>query len=248
MGICKVCKEENKCILHCEKNEYNSWYTVDKNNERKWISDKVRKFWKNIDDYISIINDACEEASPDMIQGYNFEKVFFPCQMSEIFSEIPFSELKNNININFIECKFLSINDFSLLNKAKNIKFYKCTFFKGAEFNNIEFKNQFYFTSCTVHKNINFINVVFKDVVSFIDTTFYEEFNFAHTRFDELVIFDSLKYGILLLMNTFFRKEVNFLLMDIKIDDRETARIIKHSFEQQNNIIEANKFYALEMN
>ena len=49
-------------------------------------------------------------------------------------------------------------------------------------------------------------------------------------------------------MNTFFRKEVNFLLMDIKIDDRETARIIKHSFEQQNNIIEANKFYALEMN
>jgi hypothetical protein len=29
--------------------------------------------------------------------------------------------------------------------------------------------------------------------------------------------------------------------------NRETARIIKNSFEKQNNIIEANKFYALEM-
>ena len=31
------------------------------------------------------------------------------------------------------------------------------------------------------------------------------------------------------------------------IANRETARIIKNSFEKQNNIIEANKFYALEM-
>ncbi|PLY09442.1 MAG: hypothetical protein C0626_10705 [Arcobacter sp.] len=33
----------------------------------------------------------------------------------------------------------------------------------------------------------------------------------------------------------------------INVKNRETARIIKDSFEQQNNIIEANKFYALEM-
>ncbi|RXJ79099.1 hypothetical protein CRU95_15255, partial [Arcobacter sp. F2176] len=33
----------------------------------------------------------------------------------------------------------------------------------------------------------------------------------------------------------------------ISVKNRETARIIKDSFEQQNNIIEANKFYALEM-
>ncbi|MEA2016887.1 MAG: hypothetical protein U9N59_00445, partial [Campylobacterota bacterium] len=56
--------------------------------------------------------------------------------------------------------------------------------------------------------------------------------------------------------NTFFKDEANFL--DIKnkdndklesknIANRETARIIKHSFEKIGNIIEANKFYALEM-
>jgi hypothetical protein len=33
----------------------------------------------------------------------------------------------------------------------------------------------------------------------------------------------------------------------VNVLKRETARIIKDSFEQQNNIIEANKFYALEM-
>jgi hypothetical protein len=33
----------------------------------------------------------------------------------------------------------------------------------------------------------------------------------------------------------------------VNVLNRETARIIKDSFEQQNNIIEANKFYALEM-
>ncbi|MEA2017253.1 MAG: hypothetical protein U9N59_02290, partial [Campylobacterota bacterium] len=56
--------------------------------------------------------------------------------------------------------------------------------------------------------------------------------------------------------NTFFKDEANFL--DIKnkdndklesknIANRETARIIKHSFEKQDNIIEANRFYALKM-
>ena len=34
---------------------------------------------------------------------------------------------------------------------------------------------------------------------------------------------------------------------DSGVSNRETARKIKNSFEQQNNIIEANKFYAFEM-
>ncbi|WP_228289361.1 hypothetical protein [Poseidonibacter lekithochrous] len=38
-----------------------------------------------------------------------------------------------------------------------------------------------------------------------------------------------------------------FIKIDFPVKNRETARIIKNSFEQQNNIIEANKYYALEM-
>lgn len=57
-----------------------------------------------------------------------------------------------------------------------------------------------------------------------------------------------VRLRILFFRNTFFRKETNFLDIKLsKVGNRETARIIKDSFEQQNNIIEANKFYALEM-
>jgi sRNA-binding regulator protein Hfq len=48
-------------------------------------------------------------------------------------------------------------------------------------------------------------------------------------------------------------EKIDSLLNDEKLKrtetylNRETARIIKHSFEKLNNIIEANKFYALEM-
>ncbi|WP_151899662.1 hypothetical protein [Sulfurimonas hydrogeniphila] len=44
-----------------------------------------------------------------------------------------------------------------------------------------------------------------------------------------------------------FKEFANFLGIQCSVKNRETARIIKNSFEQQKNIIEANKFYVLEM-
>ena len=49
------------------------------------------------------------------------------------------------------------------------------------------------------------------------------------------------------LSNTSLPTSTNFLNAQLEVENRETARIIKNSFEQQNNIIEANKYYALEM-
>jgi len=49
------------------------------------------------------------------------------------------------------------------------------------------------------------------------------------------------------LSNTSLPTSTNFLNAQLETENRETARIIKNSFEQQNNIIEANKYYALEM-
>lgn len=49
------------------------------------------------------------------------------------------------------------------------------------------------------------------------------------------------------LSNTSLPTSTNFLNAKLETANRETARIIKNSFEQQNNIIEANKYYALEM-
>ena len=49
------------------------------------------------------------------------------------------------------------------------------------------------------------------------------------------------------LSNTSLPSNMNFLNAELEVENRETARVIKDSFEKQNNIIEANKYYALEM-
>ncbi|PNV83329.1 MAG: hypothetical protein C0627_05765 [Sulfurimonas sp.] len=267
MSTCSVCNkdfedeyfdvEQNKCILHCEKHEKNYWFAINKNNKIEWHTDKVILFWKKINNEIEAITDAKInniEISEEMIKEYNYEhfkykfkKVIFPMSIPDSPDYISFHKLNCDIDINFIECEFLSFVDFSLLNKAKNINFSECKFFSSIIFENMKFDNQFFLESCVVHDNMNFVNIVFTNITSFMNSEFYKELNFMHSRFDDLAIFNGLKGGTLFLGNTFFRKEANFLSMNIGVHDRETARIIKNSFEQQNNIIEANKFYALEM-
>ncbi|MDQ1245326.1 MAG: hypothetical protein QG567_2476 [Campylobacterota bacterium] len=48
MATCSIenCKDEcfeqeDKCILHCEKNEKNDWYSLDENNKKTWNDSKV---------------------------------------------------------------------------------------------------------------------------------------------------------------------------------------------------------------
>ena len=93
-------------------------------------------------------------------------------------------------------------------------------------------------------------------MVSFYKTIF-DRFGFVGNYFDELVIFENTIFQQKLnLENNIFKDEVNFIniknqdskeLKSENIANRETARIIKHFFEKLDNIIEANKFYALEM-
>jgi len=71
---------------------------------------------------------------------------------------------------------------------------------------------------------------------------------FKYSQFRSIAFFRDAKIkGKLDLRDAIFKDEVNFLDIKTNVSNRETARIIKHSFEQQDNIIEANKFYALEM-
>jgi hypothetical protein len=113
-----------------------------------------------------------------------------------------------------------------------------------------------------VELNENRINVFdcsqskFNGITTFTGTTF-KSIKFKAIVFDKLVIFNNIKIkNILDLKGITFRDEANFLEMkNIKegkletknIENRETARIIKHSLDKVGNIIEANKFYTLEM-
>ncbi|MDN5094669.1 hypothetical protein ACOTVQ_05935 [Aliarcobacter butzleri] len=60
-NICSVCdveikdeyfdKKQNKCILHCEKDD---WYDLNDNNEKDWSKsdEKIKYFWAQVRNYI----------------------------------------------------------------------------------------------------------------------------------------------------------------------------------------------------
>ncbi|PHO10599.1 hypothetical protein CPG37_03895 [Malaciobacter canalis] len=125
-----------------------------------------------------------------------------------------------------------------------------CTFVKGL---NLE--------HCLIDGDITFNNCFFQEKCSFYKTIFNGFLNLENSFFNKRL---ELKYGVFKnkvnFKNTTFKNKVNIPYADFKSinnylnininfrkNDRETARIIKDSFEQQNNIIEANKFYAIEM-
>lgn len=101
--------------------------------------------------------------------------------------------------------------------------------------------------ACKFYENIEFKNVNFSNIVSFINSEFNKELVFSYVIFDETVLFSQVNCKEFRIHCSYFRNEVDFLNFKVENCNRETARIIKDSFEQQNNIIEANKFYALEM-
>ena len=154
-----------------------------------------------------------------------------------------------------------------------NIKEIKEVFFKHAEFKEkvefkeswcekVDFENTTFekladFKNTTFAKSINFEKTTFRDISVFTNVTFKNDVDFKYTTFEKLAQFkEAIFEKRLNLEDSIIKEKINFLKIKTKnnkelnsfnMANRETARIIKDSFEQQNNIIEANKFYALEM-
>lgn len=87
-------------------------------------------------------------------------------------------------------------------------------------------------------KTLNIENTTFENGISLNNTLIEKRCSFINSR---------IKNNTVNLSNTSLSSFKNFYKTELKVENRETARIIKDSFEQQNNIIEANKFYKLEM-
>ncbi|MBW6488739.1 pentapeptide repeat-containing protein [Sulfurimonas sp.] len=312
MSTCSVenCKnecfeQEDKCILHCEKD---NWYEI-KDNKKDWSksTDEIKLFWekiqkdiRGIDYYIPRENDEYQlELSLNELKKY--EGVIFPffqdckennyCNFSTCSYEDTNEESSINIfglnNVEFIECHFLDIADFSQYNVFRPIKFEECHFHKG-----IPYENHMEFYKCHFYKNdidlinrtfkfhlffkdcknigklnlknstvngsasfrgsnfseVDFEKTTFEDISVFTEATFHNNVNFKYTTFAKLALFRKTDFKKTVnFEDSIFKEEANFLDMTANMANRETARIIKNSFEQQNNIIEANRFYALEM-
>ena len=118
----------------------------------------------------------------------------------------------------------------------------------------------------SIFQFVNFERTDFEKIVVFSECEFNCNVYFKYTKFLGKSIFrDTVITGELDLRNSIFDDEANFLDItstrrikdgeqfvgeptDIKVANRETARIIKNFYDNCNNIIEANRFYKLEMN
>ena len=177
-------------------------------------------------------------------------------------------------SLEFESCTF-SKGFFSKKRFLKMLHFKDCDFGNNEiDFSNSIFKNKFELINCKNIKKIDFSASKFEDVVNltendfseaiFKNTIFEKSVIFNHSRFNEDLNFEDTEFlGNLFCKDITLTKSLNLqtsainenaYFLGIKfenesssVSNRETARIIKHEFDKSNNIIEANKFYAIEM-
>ena len=189
----------------------------------------------------------------NLYKNLQFEELsFIRCEFDKKFL-ITYNKLEENKNTLF-KIKKLDLTDSIFHSKVemKEINFRRISIFNNTKFNEL---CDFYGSK---FNNINcFTKTTFNDICVFTNVTFKNDVDFKYTTFGKLALFkEAIFEKKLNLEDTIIKEEINFLKIKTKdkkeiipenIANRETARIIKDSFEKQNNIIEANKFYALEM-
>lgn len=169
--------------------------------------------------------------------------------------------LNNKENNSKTKLDLLNFKESTFNGKVK-IQFYNCI--ENANFYNTKFEDlaDFYQSK---FEEVNFERTDFKKISVFSECEFYGNVDFKYTKFLGIAIFrDTVISRELDLRNSIFDDEANFLDItskkremkkgqfvgqpkDIEVANRETARIIKNFYDNSNNIIEANRFYKLEM-
>ncbi len=140
----------------------------------------------------------------------------------------------------------------------ENFKLHRCTV-NDFILEDVDFeKNADFFMSVFTQKlanndkkNIYFKAINFKGLALFGDTKFKEKLIFKYVTFEGHNHFKSAElHKGLDLEYTNIQKEINFYgidILDTRKTSQETYRIIKHQFNKLGNIIEANKYHALEL-
>ena len=267
-------EDKQKCIFHCDKN---NWDRIEYKEHNTFFREKIKKFFlknkkinlkKESITFHNVIFPKFEENFFYQIEidiSENIDINFKECIFPFIIDFIP-TNFKSNIS--FYEC---SINDISFPYKSDGgFIFRNCNFNNSkVHLSHCEFKKGLALISCNNIESIYMHRAIFHSTVSFFRSSI-KWLNLSYTTFNAELILDNVDfleelkfqyvevYGSsyfkdviakkgLGLRDCTFHNKINFLDMECEVLDRETARIIKDSFEQQNNIIEANKFYAVEM-
>jgi len=218
-------ENSDKCILHCDKYDWE-----DDEEKRKLFWSKIQSLSKN--GYFRRIE--------------NSKKV-----VGVIFPYFEFKRIRKNFNseVIFYKCKFHGRVYQRENSFGDKYLFSKCEFFDEVNFLYVDFSSSLSFINkCIFNKKASFRYCNFKKVVLFNNIKFKSITDFGFSCFENNLFFtNTIFFNKINLSKTIINSKSSFDGLKAEIANRETARIIKDSFEQQNNIIEANKFYALEM-
>ena len=264
--------KNNKCILHSDdkdKNIKEFWEEI----RNKVLYDIKSKNFSNVEiektitfENIYFPNFETNNKFSKIQSNNSFfhkEKMIF--ELKVIFKDCTFLEKSDfqkitfKKGLSFENCIFekeLNFKD-TIFQRNSKVRIQNCPKITNANFENTTFEDLVDFYGSTFERSINFERTNFKNISVFEKAIFKEDVNFKYTTFGKLAQFGKTVFEKKLnLEDTIIKEEINFLKVKTSndenlkvenIENRETARIIKHSFEKQDNIIEANKFYALEM-
>ncbi|MDN5053783.1 pentapeptide repeat-containing protein [Aliarcobacter butzleri] len=244
----EVFENSDKCILHCEKDD---WF--DENGKLKEHFRIIRNnFYEQISIYFEHTKKLNEEKTKETIRNpFITIKGDFNTPLENIqFPDVNFSDFYfwQYSDLYFRNCTFYSNFNIDLYKNDKLISFENCIFKNNLIAKDQIFNKDFVLNSCFIEGEMNIHKSIFKDIIDFSNSKFSDDVDLKHTTFEKIVNFRESNFKKELnLEDTIFKSNVNFLELKAKMKNRETARIIKDSFEKQNNIIESNKFYALEM-
>jgi len=238
--------EDNVIYQTCEFNKTISNYTPEK-------STKLAVYRHSQFDYTCTFNDSIK------FDRVKFKDTLFNTNQYNYLEENTIKELK------FEYCTFekkfklnnYKIDEFICNDSIFEDKFeFKDNIIKVFEVNNSNF-NKIVDLCVSKFKRFCIKRSVFENFVGFGKCTFgtSEKLNkeltlFKYVTFKDLVNFRDTKFlSGLDIKNINLQGGANFLDTQIELDNtpRETFRIIKNSFDDMGNIIEANKFYYKEM-
>ncbi|TCK61560.1 hypothetical protein [Seleniivibrio woodruffii] len=252
----------NKCVVHCAKgspsglspnyfaNQFNEYLKCRISSSSQGVctlnSVVFPHDWS--DDYDSLFRDFDKNIIiewKDCSFNYNFlpriKTNFTNCSFNNSFSH---DDELNNMNLSFINCTFNG--DFKLEHiKSLSLYFQKC-----------RFKNEFIIFDCSIEhftlldSNFNLSAKISQSslgvnecIPRIINSIFTGILSFELSKFPYGLHFDS----------NITHEPPNFRGIDIssssakKVTSRETYRIIKFNLDSVGNIVEANKYFALEM-
>ena len=227
----KITQDEYN-ILFCSKKEY---------LESK---EKTKKFNKIFQKIVSLQEQNHENK-------INLSYIYFP--------PIDFStfEINWNKSISFRKSKFYGETFFSSIKFESLIDFIGSIFYGKSNFINTNFNNSVFFVGTKFYDDTTFERSIFNHVVRFLSAEFHTEISFHATIFNKFSDFSEITFQQIDLSNIELYNagllgingyENNKLVSLTKTNfmNKESARILKAHFEKQNNITEANKYFAIE--